>query len=359
MISEDARLHGLVDGEALGRWMDAQGLAGTGAPVESAFISGGSQNEIFEIRRGGFRCALRRPPRQAPPGRNEGIIREWRVIEALDGTDVPHTTAVALCTDQSVLGANFYLMGLIDGWSPMGSGGWPTPFDTDLGARRGLALQLVDGIARLSEVDWRARHLTDLGRPDGFHDRQVERWSRFLDRVKTRALPGLDVATAWLAAHRPIDYIPGIMHGDYQFANVMYRHGAPAQLAAIIDWEMATIGDPKLDLAWVVQSWPDGATAEAGSLGYVDLTGMPTRTELVEHYAVGSGRQVDDIDYYVVLAKWKLAIVLEQGYMRAAQGTGENEKLLSFGPIVLDLMKGAAELAESTDYSVVATREPA
>ena len=112
------------------------------------------------------------------------------------------------------------------------------------------------------------------------------------------------------------------MHGDYQFANVMYHHGAPARLAAIVDWEMGTVGDPKLDLAWVVQSWPEEGT-DGFDLGYVDLTGMPTRDQLLARYAETSGRQVDDIDYYVVLARWKLAIVLEQGFQRA----GDDPKL--------------------------------
>jgi aminoglycoside phosphotransferase (APT) family kinase protein len=340
-----------IDADRLGRWMDEQGVPGKGAPLEFSFVSGGSQNEIFEIRRGDLRCALRRPPVKAPPGRDEGIVREWRIIEALGGTDVPHTEAISLCTDRSVLGCNFYLMGYVDGWSPMSASGWPAPFGDDLEARRGLGFQLVDGIAKLSRVDWRAKGLTGLGRPEGFHERQVDRWLSFLDRVKTRELPGLDVATSWLRAHRPIDYVPGIMHGDYQFANVMFRHGAPARLAAIIDWEMGTVGDPKLDLAWVVQSWPDGS-GEPAPMQYADLTGMPSRQELLDYYARESGRQVDDIDYYVVLARWKLAIVLEQGYTRVVQGSADNEMLHAFGPIVLNLMKGAAELAESTDYAV-------
>jgi aminoglycoside phosphotransferase (APT) family kinase protein len=340
----------VVDAGRLGRWMDAVGLPGSGAPLEHAFVSGGSQNEIFEIRRGDLRAALRRPPENPPPGRNEGIVREWRIIEALDGTDVPHTEALALCTDQDVLGCTFYLMGFVEGWSPMSlDGSWPEPFATDPEARRGLGFQLVDGIAKLARVDWRARGLGDLGRPDGFHERQVERWTRFLERVRMRDLPGLDVATAWLASHKPIDYVPGIMHGDYQFANVMFSHGAPARLAAIVDWEMGTVGDPKLDLGWVMQGWPDGAS-EATSTSYVDLAGMPTRSELLAYYSAASGRQVDDIDYYVILARWKLAIVLEQGYARALSGDVANPKVEAFGPIVIDLMRRAAELAETTDY---------
>ncbi|MFN8034726.1 MAG: phosphotransferase family protein [Acidimicrobiia bacterium] len=327
--------------------MDAHGL-GAGAPLQHRYISGGSQNEIYELRRGDLHCAMRIPPPTAPADRDGGIVREWRITEALDGTDVPHTAAIAVCTDPSVLGRTFYLMGFVDGWSPMETlGEWPPPFDTELEERRGLAYELVEGAARLSKVDWRAKGLEDLGRPDGFHERQVDRWTKFLERIKGRDLPGFDEAAAWLRAHRPLDYVPGLMHGDYQFANVMFRHGAPARLAAIVDWEMGTVGDPKLDLGWVVHSWPEDTSDGEGSVGgYVDLTGMPSRSQMLERYSEVSGRQVDDVDYYCVLAKWKLAIMLEQGYQRA----GADPKLQAFGPIVLDLMRDAADLAARSDY---------
>jgi aminoglycoside phosphotransferase (APT) family kinase protein len=339
----------IADVDKLVAWMDTEGL-GAGAPLESRFISGGSQNEIFELRRGDVHCAMRIPPASAPASRDDGIVREWRIIEALTGTDVPHTEAVAVCTDPAVLGRTFYLMGFVDGWSPMQMRReWPAPFDTDVAERRGLAFQLVEGIALLGNVDWQAKGLLDLGRPDGFHERQVDRWTAFLERIKGRELPGFDEASSWLRAHRPIDFIPGLMHGDYQFANVMFKDGAPARLAAIVDWEMGTVGDPKLDLGWVVQGWPEDTSADEDRAGgYVDMTGMPSRDEIVTHYSKVSGRQVDDMDYYVVLAKWKLAVVLEQGFQRA----GDDEKLLAFGPIVLDLMQSAADMAESSDYSV-------
>jgi aminoglycoside phosphotransferase (APT) family kinase protein len=341
-----------MDLDRLAGWMDGQDLPGKGEPIESRYISGGTQNEIYEIRRGELRCAMRIPPPEAPAPRDEGIMREWRIIAALEGTDVPHTPAVAACEDPSVLGRTFYLMGFVDGWSPMDASGaekkrWPEPFDSDLEARAGLAYALVEGIALLSRVDWQARGLEGLGRPEGFHERQVDRWTAFFERIKGRELDGLDVASAWLRAHRPIDYEPGIMHGDYQFANVMYEHGPPARLAAIVDWEMGTVGDPKLDLAWTVMSWPDDTSAAADSaMSYVDMRGMPSRAQVVDRYAEVSGRQVDDLDYYIVLARWKLAIVLEQGFQRA----GGDEKLLAFGPIVPELMRGAADLAESTAY---------
>jgi aminoglycoside phosphotransferase (APT) family kinase protein len=335
-----------IDVKALGTWMDQKGLSGAGESIQQRCISGGTQNDIFEIRRGELHCALRKPPLAAPAQRDGGVLREWRILEALEGTHVPHTQAIAVCTDPSVLGRPFYLMGFVDGWSPANIVHWPGPFDLDADLRSGLAVELVRGVVEMGKIDWTAKGLSDLGRPDGFHDRQVERWTRFFDRIKGREIPGLEEATAWLAGHRPIDFVAGIMHGDYQFANVMFCHGAPARLAAIVDWEMGTVGDPKLDLAWALQGWPEDTTAESGHISYVDLTGMPGRSELLAYYAEQSNRQVDDFDYYLVLARWKLAIVLEQGYQRA----GEDPKLLGFGPTVLDLMRRAAELAESSDY---------
>src|SRR5882757_10021232 len=273
-----------IDVARLADWMDSAALPGKGEPLIARFLSGGTQNVIYELRRGEELCVIRMPPPGAPPDRDKGILREWRIIEALDGTDVPHTKAVGVCPDASVLGRPFYLMGFVDGWSPvnLAERQWPEPFGTDLDARKGLAYQLAEGIALLSKVDWKAKGLQDLGRPDGFHERQVDRWIGFFDRIKKRELSGLDVATDWLKTHKPLDFIPGLMHGDYQFANVMYRHGAPAQMAALVDWEMGTVGDPKLDLAWMVQSWPsDTANFEESELGYVDMRGMPSRDQVV------------------------------------------------------------------------------
>ncbi len=183
-------------------------------------------------------------------------------------------------------------------------------------------------------------------RPDGYHDRQVARWTRFYERIRAREIPGLDEATRWLSCHRPLDFVPGVMHGDYQFPNVMFRHGAPARLAAILDWEMGTVGDPKLDVAWALHSWPEDPTGPSDN---EYLVGMPPRSKLLAFYAERSGRQVDDFDYYLVLAKWKLAIVLEQGYQRA----NGDPKLEDFGGYVVRYMKEAAETAASSDYPAV------
>ena len=360
--ADAARTAGLVDPERLGAWMDGQGLPGEGEPIASRFVSGGASNEIFEVSRGGHRWALRRPPRRVPPGRNETMMREYRILAALDGTDVPHARAAGACDDPEVLGAAFYLMDFVDGWSPISEPEWPEPFYSDLDARAGLAYELVEAIARLSRVDWRAGGLEGLGRPDGFHERQVDRWYAHLERFKFRDIPGLDVAGDWLRGRKPRSYEPGIMHGDYQFANVMFHHGAPARMAAIVDWEMGTVGDPLLDLAWVVMGWPDdtggGPTGTVGDDdeglagrrvgGYVDYTGMPGRDDLLERYASVSGRDTDEIDYYVILARFKMAIVLEGGYARYVAGGADNPKMEAFGPVVLDMARAAAELASTT-----------
>lgn len=293
---------------------------------------------------------LRRPPRHVPEGRNNTMLREYRVLAALNGTDVPHPEAMAVCTDTDVLGAAFYIMERVDGWSPMNTpGGLAPPFDTDLDERAGLANELIDGIAKLAMVDWRERGLEGFGRPDGFHERQVDRWMAHLAAFEFREIPGLDVAADWLRNHKPRSYVPGIIHGDYQFANVMFGHGTPARLAAIVDWEQSTVGDPLLDLGWVMMGWPAEGEQRAG--GYIDQRGMPGRDAVLERYATMSGRSVDEIDYYVILARFKLAIVLEGGYARFVKGDADNPKVEAFGPVVLDSAAKAAELARTTSLS--------
>jgi aminoglycoside phosphotransferase (APT) family kinase protein len=347
-----------LDRTALGQWMDSQGLPGAGAPTLTR-LSGGSQNELFVVERDEVRAVLRIPPATAGDARFDGLRRELRLLRALKGADVPHAELIAGTGAADVLGAPFYLMQPVDGWSPMGAGAsWPEPFESDLSLRRGLAFELVKGAALLSKVDWEERGLTGFGRPENFHDRQVDRWLGFLAKYKFREMPGLDQASAWLRAHRPGHWSPGIMHGDYQFANVMYASelpapggptplgspAVPAKLAAVIDWEMTTIGDPLLDLGWVLISWPpegDDMTR------YVSLDGMPSRDELLEHYEAISGRPVDDIDYYVVLARWKLGIVLEMSYAKLASGGPADPKVASFGPLVLELIGKAAELSRT------------
>jgi len=346
-MSEEERVAGLVDEARLARFLDARSLPGAGLPLTARFVTGGASNEIFEIRRGEARMALRRPPRLVPKGRNETMLREARVLAALRDGDVPHARLLAVCDDPVVLGACFYVMEWVEGWTPMGP--LPEPFRSDAALKRGLGDELVDAIARLSLVDWRAGGLEGFGRPEGFLERQVDRWLAHLASFRFRELPGLEQAAAWLRAHTPRTFRPGILHGDYQFANVMFRPGAPARMAAIVDWEMSTVGDPLLDLGWVLMGWPDPDEPGDGSQAlYFDYTGMQSRAELMERYAKRSGLALDAIDYYVVLARFKMACVLEGGYARFVQGGADNPKMASFGAVVLDMTRRAAELAAAS-----------
>jgi aminoglycoside phosphotransferase (APT) family kinase protein len=332
----------LVALEPLTTWMDALDLPGAGLPVEMSALDGGSQNVIVEVRRGDHRYVLRRPPLNAPPGRSEALMRECRILSALRHTDVPHARLHGVCADPAVLGDVFYLMEFVPGWSPADEAGWLAPFDADVPARHDVGIQVVDGIARLARVDYVAHGLADFGRPDGFHDRQVDRWLAHLERYKFREIAGLDVSASWLRRTKPASWVPGVMHGDYQFANLRFAPGG-SDLAAIVDWEMCTIGDPLLDLAWVLMLWRDPGEGEDTVL-HIDYQGLPSRSELVEHYAAVSGRSVEDLQYYQVLAHFKMAIVLEGGNATYVRGDAWSERLATFGAVVDELAARAADL---------------
>ena len=335
----------MLDAGVLGRWLDANGAPGEGEEPVLEQLSGGSQNTLYLIHRGDERMVLRMPGARADAARIDGLLREIRLVRALRGTDVPHAELIAANDAGDLLGMPFYVMRAIDGWSPM-DGGWPAPFDTDLTARRGLAFELVDGAAKLGRVDWRAQGLDGFGRPDGFHERQVDRWLAFLDSYRVRELPGLDEAADWLRRNRPGHYMPGIMHGDYQFANVMFAHGEPARLAAIVDWEMTTVGDPLLDLAWCLLGY-DGENPRRGRLlsrheGHADA--QRVARALREDQRAGT----ENIDYYLVLANWKLGIVLEKTYAAGVRTGKVDPKIQdAFGAMIPQLIATAAELARS------------
>lgn len=337
-----------LDSSALGRWLDAHAAPETPGKGELPLLeplSGGSQNALYRVRRGEATAVLRMPGPRADAARIDGLRREIRLVRALSGTDVPHAQLIAADDNGELLGTPFYVMAEVDGWNSTGNA-WPAPFDTDLETRRGLAFELVEGAARLGRVDWRARGLDGFGRPDGFHERQVDRWLAFLDSYRVRDLPGLDEAADWLRRNHPAHYTPGIMHGDYQFANVMYAHGAPAKLVAIIDWEMTTVGDPLLDLAWALLGY-DGEHPRTQGY-YADLAGMPTRSELLERYEQVSGLSTENIDYYLVLANWKLGIVLEKTYAASVTGGRVDPQIAAaMGPMIPQLISAAAELARS------------
>jgi len=181
----------LVDADSLGRWLDTQGLE-PGQPLAVERLTGGSSNAMFVVERGGARWVLRRPTRVAVDRANEGMRREFRILAALAGTDVPHPEVVALCEDHDVLGCTFYLMERVQGVNPFPL---PAVFDTEDG-RAQVAYSMVEALGRLHSVDWLAAGIGDLGHPERFHQRQVDRWSRQLASSEGRELPGLEAVTA-------------------------------------------------------------------------------------------------------------------------------------------------------------------
>lgn len=309
-----------VDLTALAGWMDTQGL-GSGTIEDAVRLAGGTQNILLKFSRAGRTYVLRRPPPVLRANSNETMRREARMLAALKGTGVPHPELIAACPEEDVLGAAFYLMQPIDGFNA--TTGLPEPFASSPQLRREMGFSLVDGIAALGAQDYVALGLTGLGKPDNYLERQVSRWKAQLDSYAEfpewnglKDLPDVAGVGRWLEEHRPRSFEPGIIHGDYHLANVMYRFDAP-RLAAIVDWELTTIGDPLLDLGWLLATWPeDGATA----VTVTPWEGFPSADELVAHYARQTTRDLSNIHWYGVLACYKLGIILEGTYARASAG---------------------------------------
>lgn len=312
-----------VDLAAVAAWMDGQGL-GSGPLEDAVLLAGGTQNILLKFSRSGRSYVLRRPPPHLRANSNETMRREARVLAAIAGTDVPHPGLIAACGDETVIGAAFYLMEPIDGFNP--TTGLPPLHAGSEAIRHRMGLSLVEGIAALGALDYRALGLEGFGKPDNYLERQVARWKAQLDSYAEfdgwtgpAEIPGVDKVAAWLDAHRPSSFQPGIIHGDYHLANVMYRHDS-GELAAIVDWELTTIGDPLLDLGWLMATWPEGETPAPGAVGVQPWTGFPTADELVEHYRPRTTRDLSTLDWYAVLACYKLGIILEGTHARACAG---------------------------------------
>jgi aminoglycoside phosphotransferase (APT) family kinase protein len=325
------RPHGLelVDFDRLSEWMDGEGL-GCGPIGRCESLTGGSQNVILRFTRDRRDYVLRRPPAHPSADGNETMRREARVLGALRGTNVPHPRLIAACADEDVLGAAFYLMEPVDGFNP--GVGLPPLHAGEPVIRHRMGLAMVDAIAALAAVDYGAAGLGDFGNPDGFLDRQVARWQRQLDSYSRHegwsgidALPDVAAVTTWLERERPARFTPGILHGDFHLKNVLFRNDGP-EIAAVIDWELATIGDPMLDLGWLLATWRDqGAPASEAQIVVEPWDGFPTPAELVARYGEKSGRDVSRADWYAVLACYKLAILLEGSFARACAGKAPRE----------------------------------
>jgi aminoglycoside phosphotransferase (APT) family kinase protein len=316
-------------------FLDARGL-GEG-PVEAEPIGEGHSNVTFAIRRRGGVWVLRRPPRPPLPPSAHDVLREARLLTAVEGAEVRTPRVVAACDDESVIGAPFYVMELVEG--DVLTTTLPAALD-DEASRARIGQELVDALVEIHAVDWRACGLEGFGKPTGYLDRQLRRFGGLWEHNRTRELPVLDRVGAWLGEHKPQSPPATIVHGDYRLGNTMFEAGP--RLSAIFDLELATIGDPLADVGYLVATWAapgDPGDALHGLGSVTRRPGFPTREQLIERYEQRSGRSMSDIRWYTTLALWKSAVFLEGSYKRRLAGTTEDA--------FFDRLKaGVPELAE-------------
>ncbi len=332
-MNETEDFAGLMDIPALTHYL-AEHVAGDDAPLAVEKHAAGFSNETFFITRGSQRWVLRRPPRGVFLPTAHDVLREYRVMRALQDASVRVPRMVVACTDSSVIGAPFYLMERVEGEVIREE--LPPALDTPEERRR-ISEELVDALAELHAVDYRAAGLEGLGRPAGYLERQIRRWSGQLELTlqRTRPLPGLEEAGRWLTAHLPESGPAAIVHGDFKPDNVIFTPGPPARLLAILDWEMATIGDPLADLGWLLSYWTEpGEQPEEAPPGInmLDTTppGFLNRAGLIARYEQRTGRSMQHVSFYLCLAVWKLAIILEGLYAHYLDGTASNPRAAEF-----------------------------
>jgi aminoglycoside phosphotransferase (APT) family kinase protein len=311
---------------------------------ELSRLDGGNSNETYLLlTSAGERRILRKPPAATIDATAHSMSREHRVLSALADTDVPAPRPLALCEDESVLGAPFILMELIEGIAP--SDRLPEAYANDVA---GAGAAIVDALATLHGAPWQEIGLADFGRPEGFLDRQVGRWQSQYQRYEVRELPDFYALMEWLTANRPPDAPPGILHGDFHADNCLLALTAP-RVTAILDWEMATIGDPMLDLGLMLAFWGTDRPEEPAMprvQRFSRAAGAPARRELAERYAERSGRSVERLDYYLALAFWKLAAIVEGAYAHFLAGKTSDDYSHQLGEDVPRLLREAVGFTE-------------
>jgi aminoglycoside phosphotransferase (APT) family kinase protein len=282
----------------------------------------GHSNETFFLRSGSLDLVLRRPPRGAFLPTAHDVRREYRVLSALAETNVRAPRPVLFCEDAAVIGAPFYLMERVPGLVIRDR--LPGEMQAET-ARHQLGEELVDALVELHAVDWRSVGLEGFGKPEGYLERQVRRWSGQLALTEplTRRIPELRAAGEWLSRNLPSAAEATIVHGDYKLDNVVFDLQGRPRLSAILDWEMSTLGDPMADLGWLISFWrrpEDPVEFIMDEQTVTRLPGFASREELIERYRDRTGRETGDLSFYVVLAVWKLAILLEGSYARHLAG---------------------------------------
>jgi len=295
-------------------------VPGCTPPFAFELISGGRSNLTYLVRdAAGATFVLRRPPLGHVLPTAHDMAREFRVLRGIAGTDVPGPRPIALCEDAGVNEMPFYVMTECPGIVP--GERLPAGFAEKPDERRRMSLALVETLVRLHAVDFRAVGLGDLGRPDGYLERQLRRWAQQWERSRTGPLPEIEELLRRLAAALPRSPAPAIVHGDYRLGNLAFDPADPGRVVAVFDWEMATLGDPLADLGYTLIYWKEAGYPSFTRLPlFTDLAGFLTRAEIVEEYAKRSGRDVAHADFYQVLALTKLAVISEGIYARHLQG---------------------------------------
>ena len=336
--------------EPLERFLDAREIAS--GPIMVERIGEGHSNVTFLIRRGDERVVLRRPPRPPLPPSAHDVLREARLLRALEGTPVRVPRVIATCDDESVLGAPFYLMEELHG--SVITTEIPPAIDTPE-ARRRIGEELVDGLVEVHRVDWRACGLEGYGKPTGYLERQLRRFGGLWEHNKTRELPVVEEVRDWLAGNLPESPASTIVHGDYRLGNVMLGNEPPAEVVAIFDWELSTIGDPLADLGYFTVTWVE--TGDPEDIGFGSLNaatrreGFMTRDELISRYEERSGRSVPALNWYQALALWKAAVFMEGNYKRFTMGTSDDPYLGLFDRGVPALAEKARQVLRFPEAS--------
>jgi aminoglycoside phosphotransferase (APT) family kinase protein len=314
--------------------------------LHAELIAGGRSNLTYSISNGEQAWVLRRPPLGHVLPTAHDMAREYKVMTALAGTGVPVPETYALCEDTEVNGAPFYVMEKVDGIIYR-DGAALAGLDDQAATR--VSTELVDVLARIHTVDYAAVGLEGFGHPDGFLERQIRRWGEQWERSKTRELPGVDEIARRLRAALPESGPPTIVHGDYRLDNTMMAADDPGRIVAVLDWEMSTLGDPLADLGLFLLYWGNaGAQIIATGSAINADAGFLSADAVVERYAEESGRSVDALDWYVVFASYKLAIIVEGIHARFKMGKTLGEGFDAMGQTVVVLIEGALERANAS-----------
>jgi aminoglycoside phosphotransferase (APT) family kinase protein len=311
---------------ALARFLYERGLCGEdpdGSHLEIRRIGDGHSNLTFAAADGMNQVVIRMPPPPPEPPGAHDVLREATLMTALHGTAVPVPYVLATAQAGEVLDVPFYAMSFAEG--PVVTTVTPPPLDRPA-IRRQVAEALVDTLATLHAVDWRAVGLAGLGKPAGFNARHLNRIGQLVQDRHGNLPPRFAAARQWLADHVPAESGAAVVHNDYRLGNVILAPAPPGRVAAVLDWELATIGDPLMDVAYFLASVPEPGQPRTPvqDLGTAMLEdGYPSRAELAARYAERTGRDLGGLAWYSVMVAWKLAVLYEYSRRRAARGVGD------------------------------------